>query len=50
MEWVCSRLEEQESISDDHLRASGLWLVRAADPERPTPGPEHLDRRHFWWS
>lgn len=37
MKWVCCRSKEQESISDDHLRASGPWLVRAADPLRSTP-------------
>lgn len=36
----CGRLKEQESISDDHLRASGPWLVRAVDPLRSTPDPE----------
>lgn len=35
--WVCGRLKEQESISDDHLRASGPWLARGADPLRSTP-------------
>lgn len=37
---MCS-LKELESHSDDHLRASGPWLVRAADPLRSTPAPSN---------